>query len=214
MSMRVQQSAQEASAIARQTAREVAADVGQAPADARQAEADARQGANDARQGATEAAREGPSVSASASSDGLTKTITYPDGRGGVTRIIIDKNGVQIGDRAGSSSRWMGQRDIPPNLMELMKDFSIVACVLLVGVPMVRGFWRWVERRGSTPNLPPEVTQRLSAIEHAVDAVAIEVERISEGQRFTSKLLSDRQSAPADEFAVSGAHARLDRPRG
>jgi hypothetical protein len=33
---------------------------------------------------------------------------------------------------------------------------------------------------------------RLERIEQAVDAIAIEVERISEGQRFTTKLLSDR----------------------
>ena len=41
------------------------------------------------------------------------------------------------------------------------------------------------------------------AVPQAVDAVALEVERISEGQRFTTKLLSEgkgpdsRQNAPA-----------------
>jgi hypothetical protein len=29
-------------------------------------------------------------------------------------------------------------------------------------------------------------------MEHAVDAIAVEIERISEGQRFTTKLLSER----------------------
>lgn len=33
---------------------------------------------------------------------------------------------------------------------------------------------------------------RLARIEQAVDAIALEVERISEGQRFTTKLLSER----------------------
>ena len=33
---------------------------------------------------------------------------------------------------------------------------------------------------------------RLERIEHAVDAIAVEIERISEGQRFTTKLLSER----------------------
>ena len=38
---------------------------------------------------------------------------------------------------------------------------------------------------------------RLSRLEQAVDAIAVEVERISEGQRFTTKLLSEqaRQSS-------------------
>jgi hypothetical protein len=38
----------------------------------------------------------------------------------------------------------------------------------------------------------PTLTEaRLARIEQAVDAIALEVERISEGQRFTTKLLSD-----------------------
>lgn len=39
-----------------------------------------------------------------------------------------------------------------------------------------------------------EITDRLSRLENATDAVAVEVERISEGQRFTSKLLAERAS--------------------
>ena len=35
---------------------------------------------------------------------------------------------------------------------------------------------------------------RLERIEQAVDAIAVEVERISEGQRFTTKLLSERST--------------------
>ena len=34
---------------------------------------------------------------------------------------------------------------------------------------------------------------RLERIEQAVDAIAIEIERISEGQRFTTKLLNERE---------------------
>jgi len=33
---------------------------------------------------------------------------------------------------------------------------------------------------------------RLRHLEQAVDAIAIEIERISEGQRFTTKLLAER----------------------
>lgn len=33
---------------------------------------------------------------------------------------------------------------------------------------------------------------RLSRLEQAVDAIALEIERISEGQRFTTKLLSEQ----------------------
>ena len=36
---------------------------------------------------------------------------------------------------------------------------------------------------------------RMSRLEHAVEAIALEVERISEGQRFTTRLLSERAAA-------------------
>jgi hypothetical protein len=42
------------------------------------------------------------------------------------------------------------------------------------------------------------VAARLERIEHAVDSVALEVERIAEGQRFTTKLLSERASSKVD----------------
>jgi len=38
-----------------------------------------------------------------------------------------------------------------------------------------------------------EIVERLERMEQAIDAMAVETERISEGQRFTTKLLSDRQ---------------------
>ena len=40
-------------------------------------------------------------------------------------------------------------------------------------------------------SVPPLTEARLARIEQAVDAIALEVERISEGQRFTTKLLSE-----------------------
>lgn len=40
----------------------------------------------------------------------------------------------------------------------------------------------------------PELLQRLARVEHIVEATAVEIERISEGQRFTTRLLSDRKT--------------------
>lgn len=68
--------------------------------------------------------------------------------------------------------------------------------LLALGVPFVRALARRWERESGQPRVPPDVTARLERIEQAVDAVAIEIERISEGQRFTTKLLSDRASEP------------------
>jgi hypothetical protein len=42
----------------------------------------------------------------------------------------------------------------------------------------------------------PLAEARLARIEQAVDAIALEVERISEGQRFTTRLLSEQSHSP------------------
>lgn len=43
--------------------------------------------------------------------------------------------------------------------------------------------------------VPAAQEERLARIEQAVESIAIEVERISEGQRFTTKLLAERAQA-------------------
>ena len=52
----------------------------------------------------------------------------------------------------------------------------------------------------------PDVALRLERIEQAIDAIAVEVERISEGQRFTTKLLAER--VPAQPGAIAGPQDR------
>ena len=52
-------------------------------------------------------------------------------------------------------------------------------------------------RKGLPDAAMDRIEARLSRIEQAIDAMSVEVERISEGQRFTTKLLADRQAEPA-----------------
>lgn len=61
--------------------------------------------------------------------------------------------------------------------------------------PLAFGAARMMWKRSSRPVLPPgsaESAQRITRIEQSVDAIAVEVERISEGQRFVTKLLSEK----------------------
>jgi hypothetical protein len=87
----------------------------------------------------------------------------------------------------------------------------IMIVVLALGVPLVRALIKRWEREDAGPRVPSDLSHRLERIEQAVDAMSIEVERISEGQRFTTKLLSARAdgSAPAAEGV-----ARQDRLAG
>ena len=51
---------------------------------------------------------------------------------------------------------------------------------------------RKADARPETAASPSISEARLARIEQAVEAIALEVERISEGQRFTTKLLSEQ----------------------
>jgi len=75
-----------------------------------------------------------------------------------------------------------------------------VLSVLFIFFPLAIGASRAIWRRSSKPGPAPAVfvesAQRLERLEASVDAIAIEIERISEGQRFVTKLLSESQPAP------------------
>ena len=81
---------------------------------------------------------------------------------------------------------------------------SIVAVV--IGRPWIKAVAAKAEAEAKNPQLPTEIMQRFERMEQSLDAIAVEVERISEGQRFTTKLLSDvRDSAAAQIPARTSA---------
>jgi hypothetical protein len=69
--------------------------------------------------------------------------------------------------------------------------------ITAIGWPLARAYARRVEEGRTNTRVPLEVTARLERMEQAIDSIAVEVERISEGQRFTTKLLSERTAPPA-----------------
>ena len=80
---------------------------------------------------------------------------------------------------------------------------AIASMVLTFGTIVVL-FRTWINRGRSAPapaQLEP-VMDRLLRIEQTIDSVAIEVERISEAQRFTTKLLADRDQPAMVEARV------------
>lgn len=64
---------------------------------------------------------------------------------------------------------------------------------MVLGFPIVRLITRWLEPRSVPPRELTTINGRLERIEAAVDAIAVEVERISEAQRFAAKLQSEQQ---------------------
>jgi len=86
--------------------------------------------------------------------------------------------------------------------------FFAMVTTIVVGLPFARAMARRLDRQATVPQIPADVTARLERMEQAIDSIAVEVERISEGQRFTTKLLADRASSSAN--GVNGA-PRIER---
>ncbi|HEY4129245.1 MAG TPA: hypothetical protein VGM50_01410 [Gemmatimonadaceae bacterium] len=87
----------------------------------------------------------------------------------------------------------------------MLQDVFVFA-TLITGIGCLTGvitsYFRYRSRRQGS--LSPEfiarldeISARMGQLDNAVDAIAIEVERISEGQRFVSRVLAERTSAPA-----------------
>ena len=71
----------------------------------------------------------------------------------------------------------------------------IIAIVAVAGGTISQVLRVWLNRPRQT--VPPqadlkEIRDGLGQLQQAIDAIAVEVERLSEGQRFTTKLLSER----------------------
>lgn len=84
--------------------------------------------------------------------------------------------------------------DIPPRVMGLGIAFLVTLGAVVIFAPLTRAIARRLNRAGSAAAaLPANVTGQLAQLSQAVDAIAVEVERISEGQRFTTRLLSEQR---------------------
>lgn len=96
-----------------------------------------------------------------------------------------------------------------PEMIGLFVPLGFFAMVIaiVVGRPMIKSYATRMENEAKRPQVPSEVMSRLERIEQAVDAIAVEVERISEGQRFTTKLLSETRgnALPAPPTAPTDA---------
>ncbi len=92
------------------------------------------------------------------------------------------------------------QEEIPPEVVTLSIAFFVTCAVIAIGIPLARAYGRWLDRRGQASSAAsPETEQRLTRIEQAIDAVAIEVERVSEGQRYTNRSISEMRGLPAPD---------------
>lgn len=126
---------------------------------------------------------------------------------GQAQRVIVGPNGISVGPvvpgQPGTiyvNPRAMDNM-IPQQAVTIALGFFAMIAVMVVGWPIARAFGRRIERRGQVAALDAGTMEQLQRIEQAVDAMAIEVERISESQRFMARLQRDTsaQALPSVE---------------
>ncbi|HEX9309842.1 MAG TPA: hypothetical protein VF887_03425 [Gemmatimonadaceae bacterium] len=126
---------------------------------------------------------------------GRTVRIRGPDG----SETIISRDG------ASTTVPPPYEVGIPPQAVDISIAFFLTIAAIIIGLPLARAFARRMDRRGGTAQASPEISSQLAHLNQAVDAIALEVERISEGQRFTTRLLSEQREA-SRQTLPSGAN--------
>jgi hypothetical protein len=145
---------------------------------------------------------------------GLEQRLGVLDARLARLESEIDETGRQLALAgpvlAGTSDR-VGVTFGPTSRNAMEIAFPIIAVLAAfamfpIAVAIARNLWR----RGAVvtaPGLDRDSAHRLERMEQAMEAIAIEIERVSEGQRFVTRLLGDQRSGASVQS--SGEAVRL-----
>lgn len=83
----------------------------------------------------------------------------------------------------------------PPQEVYVLGGMFIVIVLLPISIAFARRIWR--RSAAVVTSLPREIAERLQRMEQSVEATALEVERIGEGQRFLTRLFTEGEGARA-----------------
>ena len=124
------------------------------------------------------------------------------------TRIQLEATQKQISEletardmaRVGITVAPLGPHGIE---IDMARERMIGGGAFFLLLPLVLAYARrlWY-RSGPRPSVDLENSPRLQRMEQAIESIALEVERIGEAQRFTTKLLADRQPEAAARIGV------------
>lgn len=143
---------------------------------------------------------------------GLEQRITQIDGR----IATLDKQIIEADAQVAKAAAVPGAAVDPPELPRTGPPEEVwvlgTIFMLVVLLPLTVAYSRRIWRRGATivTNIPKELGDRLMRVEQTVEASAIEIERIGEGQRFMTRVLTEGPNA----HAVSSPPAQHAIPAG
>ena len=84
--------------------------------------------------------------------------------------------------------------NVPDNVVAIVAIVFGTIMIMVVATPIIRAIIRAVERRTAPPAVPSDLNARLERIEQTVDSIAIEMERVSEAQRFLTRLQTEQRA--------------------
>lgn len=93
---------------------------------------------------------------------------------------------------SGGPGNWAAQ--FSPGQLTGISIVFILAVLMPVAIAMARSIFKRTPTAKPSPQLL-ESSARLERMEQAIDTIAIEVERISEGQRFVTQLMAQKEPA-------------------
>lgn len=100
----------------------------------------------------------------------------------------------------------------PPEEAYILGGLFMLIVLLPLSVGLARRIWRRSVTAVTT--FPRELGDRLSRMEHALEATSLEVERIGEGQRFLTRLFTEGEAARAIAPGAAGGTHLLERKQG
>jgi hypothetical protein len=99
----------------------------------------------------------------------------------------------------------------PPEDVYVLSGLFMVIVLLPLSIALSRRIWR--RSAAVVTSIPREIAERLSRMEQAVEATAVEVERIGEGQRFLTRLFTEGEGARAiGSGAAQPVERKLTKP--
>ena len=152
----------------------------------------------DRRRDLSQRLEEQPPISA-AEKAGVESRLTETFGRIATLEKAIAENDAAIAQAAAVPGAVQPERapvrQGPPEEAFVLGGMFIVIVLLPLSIALARRLWR----RGVTTitTLPAELMDRLTRLEQGVDAVAVEVERIGEGQRYMARMMGEDGSLRA-----------------
>ena len=130
----------------------------------------------------------------------LEDRLTDVDSRIKAVDQMLAGNSAQLAQAAAIPGAVVDQpppapRDGPPEEAWVLGGIFLIVAVFPLSVALARRIWR--RSAAAVTSLPRDIADRLQRMEQAIEATAVEVERIGEGQRFITRLFTEAEKVKA-----------------